>query len=838
MHSITNNPKVNQPNFAKLDTDFGDAPLGKLGNRALQVGEASRARAGQPSVGKKIESFFRRGLSVFSGPKVRAEGKFRRGLESLSRGCGNALGALTQNNGGADKQKFLRELKDLPRRAAPVTSRGVDFRAALQKRLAVHCDKLDTPSLTALSRELNKMLVGDWQKTDADDEVLISLADTDKAVRKAVTARLRADADAAIGDTLQRALAKAPNERARPGQFAFEFDFAWAKVDKVVTAMVDSKLWASTERSLRDGVIKGLSDSVSKGESEISDGVIKGLSNGLIKGLIGQMPTDQCETILEHVSSSKLQAMQDAVSLLHDATDIDTAIQNEISGRGARLLNSITAQTKAIKADVQGTVPKDFVRRLGELQHDIELATKHAKTFNNSNTELLDAAVASMSFELNEKLSPGKIDFGTLDNREVAQLHSALKQFAVEGLDPKSEITARENAAMRPCNDAFDRLMSGLGNGDVSAFLDAQTQYLDAVDKVLQTYRELGQHIDGPDEVSVFIADMMEEQLGRNGVDLDRAYKALNGDDFGPMREGMFNIGSDLLLLEGEHNEQRGMQLLHSSNNMKSLNESIIKALGKEPAASYQHAAPETQLRDAARAALRSAAGVDIGADGKFTLAAGIGSGTANADFAAQFETNASRALEDPTVRKRDANKLPVCEQFTRDFRRNGSIADNYTIVANGTREDMLSPNRRVQPEQIAAAGAERLTEFCNGNEEEAFALSQWLNQSIMAGFLSGLNDPATNPCTDSEGQAVTVMAWRNGKSNFTLSRDEDGSVRIGLSYGGQPEIVMDHAGKQHVLDARSSLSLNTEVVLPPDSEPQFGPKFGPIDYRYSLFID
>ncbi|MFO1349208.1 MAG: hypothetical protein U1F68_00415 [Gammaproteobacteria bacterium] len=149
---------VSAPRYVTIATDFHDSPVGQLGQRSVAIGNLAMQRAPQPKpgIGDQLKHLLNRIADALTPSGVRAEGKFRRGLQDFSAKVGDTLGALLPNakTGAVDTQRFLDRLMELRGAAEPCTSRGQAFEDLLSARLNVHLSKLDTSTLMYLEDKI------------------------------------------------------------------------------------------------------------------------------------------------------------------------------------------------------------------------------------------------------------------------------------------------------------------------------------------------------------------------------------------------------------------------------------------------------------------------------------------------------------------------------------------------------------------------------------------------------------------------------------------------------------------------------------------------------------
>lgn len=182
---MSNSVQRTSPQYIDINTDFGYDALGgvgktgQLGSREVEALPAPSARQSTRTAGppKNISRWFSKILDSVTPDPWRAQGKFRRGLEDFSAQTGRILGhifnstaeGITEREKQAALSSVLKELSSLRKNAAPMTSRGTDYKELLSARMQVNINilKQEKPALYARLQEM---------KTDGTfDEIIISL---------------------------------------------------------------------------------------------------------------------------------------------------------------------------------------------------------------------------------------------------------------------------------------------------------------------------------------------------------------------------------------------------------------------------------------------------------------------------------------------------------------------------------------------------------------------------------------------------------------------------------------------------------------------------------------
>ena len=192
---------------AYLRRDFGDGVPGSLNGRSVQAGGGAQVRASGRGLGlAKIGSLLGRVLNALTlAAGVRAESKYRLGVQDFSVALGRLMGDLRNQNGTVNNpQQLARQLADLLGKAGPVTSRGTSFPELLQARIDLHVEKLGIDDLIALHRSLQTDAVADAVKSLGTDKEKGEAGLVVGMLQRAVADRLGAMLGEVIADGISR----------------------------------------------------------------------------------------------------------------------------------------------------------------------------------------------------------------------------------------------------------------------------------------------------------------------------------------------------------------------------------------------------------------------------------------------------------------------------------------------------------------------------------------------------------------------------------------------------------------------------------------------------------
>ncbi|MFO1349201.1 MAG: hypothetical protein U1F68_00380 [Gammaproteobacteria bacterium] len=173
--------------------------------------------------------------------------------------------------------------------------------------------------------------------------------------------------------------------------------------------------------------------------------------------------------------------------------------------------------------------------------------------------------------------------------------------------------------------------------------------------------------------------------------------------------------------------------------------------------------------------------------------------------------------------------ELSVCRQCYADLLR----ADYTVRDADGRCAPLLDHGAYDfdDEEQKAAclrAKVEALEDFCGGDGELTFQLSQWLNQATFAGFTKALRSNET-PLEMGGGKVEPLTGV---EPSYELSKAADGAITVAFRYRQMPKIARTQQEEVVELDPTASLvSLSTVMTLRKGQ----APSFGPIQYAYRL---
>ena len=120
-----------------------------------------------------------------------------------------------------------------------------------------------------------------------------------------------------------------------------------------------------------------------------------------------------------------------------------------------------------------------------------------------------------------------------------------------------------------------------------------------------------------------------------------------------------------------------------------------------------------------------------------------------------------------------------MCEQFIADALRNNYVLER----TDGSKEFLVPPDisRSESVEKRTEIAANRLLEFCGGDQEKSLLLSKMANQSCLPGtvayalFTAGKIDLPT----DETGMPTTFISESVKGSNYLIRANENGSHSV-----------------------------------------------------------
>jgi hypothetical protein len=311
------------PHTATLGTQFGDAPLGRVGDHQLSATNPGNPRAMAPTTGDKVKAFFERALNALTPKSVRADSKLQEATKALSRHLGDALGGLsgkkTPENMAATKTALIKLTAD----AAEMVKRGVPFDQALSSRIGVHLSQLGADELSAIvqgARGKDGVALLGELSAEGHQEAVTAFGKIVTEATRLAEAKFTQAAANKVDTILQKALNEVDTPLRTGGGNRFLDVYAEAegpglKLSDQLRNELGATLTGADAASYQLGMAK--------------DGMARMQPNDLAK-LLTRVPTQDLANLLQ--AQSKTGA---------DVSGVDVAIRREVALRTDRLASEV-----------------------------------------------------------------------------------------------------------------------------------------------------------------------------------------------------------------------------------------------------------------------------------------------------------------------------------------------------------------------------------------------------------------------------------------------------------------------------------------------------------------
>ncbi|MCF8161176.1 MAG: hypothetical protein K9J76_10760 [Polaromonas sp.] len=814
----------------RLNQNFGDSPVGRLGNSGVQAAPAGAPRSGAaahaaaPSPGLSLGS---RILNAVTPHGLRAQPKMLAGLQATSAQVGDLLGALSKSSGhSVDGLTAKRLLDSLPQTAAPLTSRGADLGTVFSQRVSVHVKNMSTAQLVALRDG-----VALSQSSQLAGSAGPQLAVVKAAVGRELTQRLLDTATQKMVPVLAKLVAELPREAANPGAVAFAFH----ELDGAAfTVLIGHGQSQSADNGANLAALK---------LELIKETLSTAVDNGDIS------PRD-LGAILGHLPSKVLRSFDDphARGALI-GTEAPFTMERMVSGAiGLRAQQAETAFTQAADALLARSLPaaddpKGSLHNMQDFARDIIAAATHLTQRREHGDinhlhfpEEMGDKSAGLLTHLERLCSPGNLLVDELNHGQLNAFSKALSSLGVErGADHvAAELSRRKDEANASFGTAMLATCTAAQSKDPQALLQSLKVFADVSSNTVQALQRLGAPIDGADKVMEFREQQSTQALQTLSTEqLGSLFAALNSPELKSLKGSLGDMGQTLL--ENE-NTAIGRQLYNASLDLAStasLVRDVLVARGLSlPDMPDEASYGTATLAPAGHAALLAEFGVQAGTNGTVNIKSGLASPAFQQTFLSNLR--AIEARPGPMQALANGAETGVRQALWLDLPR----AD-YTIKhGDGTSSPLLDRHGDAallagpQKEAVLSGAVAKLRELTGGNPALLRLVSEFANQNSLAGVQLGLGS-ADSPARMPDGTPGIPM---NGTEHtaYAFQSDGDGGVLMRIDYAV--------AGASHFMGADGSFAaldpaashFNASVELHFDSQLQFSVS-EPVRFTYNL---
>lgn len=802
---MANIGNVGVGNFIPLSQDFNDKPLGKFGSRNVQAGNAPPPRANRlnvanaqqqvaqraPARSSGVKRFFERVIDAITPQTVRSAGKFRRGLEDVSKTTGNLLGALAKP-GGPDGRGVLQALGSLRSDAAPVTSRGQSFDAVLARRLDVHINKLSDDQLVAAAKgtqtgfTIPRDQAGDFQKIANHIQ---------SAARSRLATRGAQEVAANIRSELQH-VGQRPSDPGVTTAFTAGLPSTWGR------RMEASNQWPG-----------GLGDA----------------SHAVIKEALAGLQPNERSTYLSRLGYTELTALghnKDDLGTGTDLNPVDLAISQELTGRINAKITEVKANATTLKdgANAFGNNPKGLMTALTKLNASVDQLRNMAGTGGTTEIDR-DVGLAQAALFDHMKLTGDALK--TLSDAEFLTLKAQLSEIGVHKARSKdalqADTTRRVNTTTSRIAMRFATTLRALTNekSNTADFVQRFTEFRKEQSAALHHVHTLTGKELGKDDQTRFYRTVASNALDLaqvNGPSARDLNAKINSDDIAPVFGWCGEMGGNLAakVTEKTTPEERAevnfyFDMLESFDAISTVvAHRAAVGTGKDPVPyPFDHRA---DLNGQAKSGL-AALGLMI-KDGDVTTAPTRVSVLHDDVEAGLFSADLQDLVNN---REPSTDIVKLSSSFVIDIPRQGTSHGVVQIDTGAGSHDLIPEDHKTNKTNLAVAqkGYDRLSALF-GNDTIVSAVSAVVNQNALAFFLrGGLERADTNPFKDAQNNSVFMLGSASERKTYTISREPDGSARINLKYFNEPRQLM--TGDQTTNNNGSNIAFDVDINIAAD---------------------
>ena len=814
---------INQIDAARLQAaylrrDFGDGVPGSLNGRSVEVRDGAQVRASGRGLGlAKIGSLLGRVLNALTPAGVRAESKYRLGVQDFSVALGRLMGDLRNQNGTVNNpQQLARQLVDLLGKAEPVTSRGTSFPELLQARIDLHVEKLGIDDLIALHRSLQTDAVADAVKSLGTDkekgEAGLVVGMLDRTVVDRIRSLAAEQARQSMTPSLQQALLEATVEN---------------------NLRVFEELARNAEGAYAKLISGGLLPQSDEAKAKFTFGIVKECLAGLSEADVGRL--------LQAVSSQDLKALT-AGNSSPTTAGVDQAIAREVNERTARLQNAFEQGVARLVGD-GGPNPrtdiKAFARKLAEMAKTLTLLRQHADTYGQPIDSKVDEALGRLLTRL-DQVPSSRLPLDKLDRQELDALHKAFDRLGISETDQtakavREEMERRIAAAQNKVNTATADLAQALQAKDHDATLRALRRLAEAANDKQALVGALGQQKFGradADDYLNFTAEAVGEALRKLSADqLKALWDALNRPEMKALEISLadavfYTVRQDIY----DDLSKVVNGALHYLNGVKAMAQHILVQVHNVSVEAQGGKYGPKDLPAELRQGIRNVFSLDIPPEGRIRVLSDNSNMVLNKAIAYGIAQPPSedelRPAEIGGTQLRE-----VVHQFKADLERTGP-GQIYEFASGGN----VQSSNNVAKDQMLDWAVNELRTLTGGNEVQMRIASLCASQRSLAPLMAELTK-STSPLRLPNGNlAFPAVDQKYVTTKYQISRDQtsgDVVIKVNYSVNGAPALYDANTGARYPVDpATSRINFSYEIAVAPDGTARLR---GPVSFDYNL---
>ena len=757
MATVANHTAVAVPlTGQQMRADFQQNPLGRLGDRNVQVANAGAPRHGGGTVKERLTRWAERKLNALTPNGMRADSKAQQALRLTGARVGDLLGALSRPGAG-HAQAVAEQAALMGRIEQGLGPLAGQRDRLLPARIDVHCANLPSPALAEVHRGAVEALAlhAPGSPTHAMLSDVVSIAREQLDERDA-----RALAPAFAGMTQALAL---------------EAQHAGAVVDAYQGVM-------SQARQMIDA--RGGDLNFAERESAAAALVNGAIAHAVDHELIGLGEAGQIVNLLP---TEDLRAMSTASSQSHGAHAAEAEglrvsaglrlVQGAIGLRAERLSANLDGQMGAlVKSMDEGgtTVVADALAQAATTLNQLQ---RHENLHGMQSDRTTVGHASDLAKLWNLLMHPGG-DLSEVSDQTLGQLARLGKALGLPTADPIDRaIAARKQQGLDAFAAAMRPLAQAAAGGDIQALVANSAPMRAHADAVMQRYEALGAKFDGADGKAAFQALLFDHTAaGLNQTELSGLFHHLNSPATKALQGALVEAAYDQFS-RSNGDEMLGKAMFNTGIDVDMLKLAATDALNTRYGVLLPEL-PDTQeygardLGEAGRVALRSVFNIEPGTDGVFNLKAGVLAPRAQTAFDANVAT-----LKHEKTHTEAGRDFGVADAFWRDLNR----ADFMLARSPGDQPEALFD--RVQGGDREHS-VQTLDAALGHNPVLLRAVTSVANQNLWAGAEMVLASPDSSiRLPDGTPGAMRPARDTQNRVSYTITPDGHGGAVVSSRY-------------------------------------------------------
>ncbi|QEA13172.1 hypothetical protein [Comamonas flocculans] len=785
-----------------LRHDFQQSPVGQLGGRQIQQGQAQPARsAGRvlSDIGRGIQSLASRALNAVTPHGVRSGSKFRAGLKESGAQLGELLGALSHGRGHmADGATALRLLQALPTTARPATSRGLAYADLIEQRTAVHLANMSPAQREALHAGLamaeNSALKGD---------------PTLAAVRRAMEQGAVEAAVAALREPLDLAISMVAEEAADKGITGRAFQELYNTAREVLEQQGFRNVPRDELRHMQRAlVLQALEQRTSQAQDA---GELEPLAS-----MVNKLPTRELHALMNE--TRQLAG--------HDATTASFVVMGAIGLRAEQLEQTLTTGFAALLSHA-GLAPEDdpggplhspqaYMRQVAEMGQALAELREHSEVHDLRFPEAVNAAHARVLAHLEDYLTPDHLlQLSELNSSQLHAFGQGLRALGVQA--GQAQVAADANRRREEVLSAYAQgaqaALTALATGNLAACLQGLARAQPLGDEALQVHMNLGMKAEGADEIMDFRARLMERAMQEMDTPaLQALSQRLNSQVMEELASELSNSAS-LLLSGGQSTEafdpRLGATMFDRVTDIHLLREAVGNALQARELVAGEPgwAGQAPQVREL----LLAQYGVALTPDDRLVVRFGRGGPAVQDALKANIDAMVARPQTDPP---HDVHGQ-VTAGFIKDLPR-----ARYAIATDGGQARELLDAGVADANARMAGAVAQLRALAGNNDALLMLATRLANQNVQAG-MQAVMLTQSSPLRLDDGTPGRVMGVEH--NDYRFESDGEGGLLLTVKHETSNISMFFPAPRN------ASEGLGAPVLMQPEQSR--------VQYRFALHI-